>query len=345
MLEPLDINFAYFCPSYSKLANIQDVEYGMEEILQKSLLLEEIGFDSILTATDSAAYDPWILSSYLLQNTQKLKTIIAVRTSTLEPVYTSRMISTLTQLFQNRVHLNIVTMSSKAEMEKENVHLNHEGRYNRTYEFLDIMRNLLEGNTPYSYKGNHFLTKNSTLFPAVSGMTPLTYVAGSSIEAQKAGAAYGDVYIFWGDKVERVKENINNFHNVASSRKVEIGLRVNILIRKDKTQALDVLEKKVSGLRYDPRLILPLMQQSNDSVGSRRMIALSRESKLHDKTLYTGAIGNKIGNVPFIIGSPEEVRNTLKKYVDLGISRFIFSSIDNNEEINRIGDEIISYQL
>lgn len=341
----MNINYAYFCPSYSKFANIQNVEYGMEGILKASLLLEEVGFDSILTATDSAAYDPWILSSYILGNTKKLKTIIAVRTSTLEPVYTSRMISTLTQLFQDRVHLNIVSMSSKVEMEKENVHLNHDDRYNRTYEFLDIMRNLLEGNTPYSFNGKHFQTKNSTLFPEVSGESPLTYVAGSSTEAQKVGAAYGDVYIFWGDKVERVKENIHNFNNLARSRKVEIGLRVNILIRKDKAQAINVLEKKLKDLKHDPKLILPLMQHSNDSIGYKRMISLSSESNLHDQALYTGAIGNKIGNVPFIIGSPEDVRSTLKRYVDLGVSRFILSSIDNNEEIHRIGEEVLGYQL
>ncbi|SDZ37874.1 LLM class flavin-dependent oxidoreductase [Bacillus sp. 166amftsu] len=342
----MKIDYAYFCPSYSKLANVQNIEYRMSELLNTSLYLEEAGFESVLTATDSESYDPWILSSFLLQNTKKLKTIIAVRTSSLEPVYTARMISTLSQLYKDRIHLNVVSMGAKAEMNKENVHLNHTDRYLRTYEFMDILNNLLEGNSPYSFNGKHFRVKQSTLFPKVNGDRPLTYVAGSSPEARKVGARYGDVYIFWGDKFESIKENIKDFKDVSlASRNVEIGLRINLLIRDNKRQALDDLEKHLTSLNYNPRLILSIMGKYSDSVGYNKIISLFKEAKLHDDNLYTGAIGNKLGSVPFIIGSPEEVRDSLKRFVDIGISKFIFSSIDNNDEIKRIGEEVISHKL
>jgi alkanesulfonate monooxygenase len=337
-------SYSWFYPSYGPGSNVQNEEVGLEEMISTVKILEDAGFGAVLTASDSNSYDPWMVSSNILQATKKLNSIIALRTGFIEPVYAARMISTLDQLSKGRVELNIVTGSSMAELGKEGSVLDHRYRYERTAEFMEILTNLFSNHGPVKYTGSYYKIINATLFPKMYKIRkPKIYIAGSSVEAKGVASRYGSVYIFWAEPLELVKNHIEAVSTLNSNNKsLEYGLRVNILIRKSKQDAVEELEKHIKKAKIDPRKILPLVSKYSDSIGQKRMNRLAQEQKMYDSNLYTGAIGARTGSVPFLVGSAQEVRDTLLRYMELGIKHFIFASKDSTEESMRIGEEINS---
>jgi alkanesulfonate monooxygenase len=334
------ISFSWFCPSYVPGTNGQE-DIGISEVLDSAVLAEENGMDSILTPTDSNCLDPWIVSSYILQYTKKIKPIIAIRTGYIQPVYTSRMISTLNYFSRGRIKLNIVSGGSPVELAKEGNFLNHTERYERTYEFMEILTNLMSSGGPYSFKGAYYQVKNATLYPKLEMEDyPIIYIAGASEKAKEIANNFNGTYLFWAEPLDKVREHLDYFK---LKNQKDFGLRINIIVRENREEALEVasnnglLERNNSSKR-----LMELIGHHSDSEGQRRLSQLAANQDKYDTCFYSTSIAGKTGSVPTLIGSGEDIRNSLDKYKELGISDFIFSSV-NKEEIYHVGQEVVKY--
>lgn len=334
------LSFSWFCPSYGSGGNGQG-ELTVENVLNTASIAEKNGFGAILTPADSNCLDPWMLSAYILQHTKIIKPIIAIRTGFIEPVYTARMISTLSKLNRGRIEVNIVTGGSTIELAKEGCFLNHEERYVRSYEYMQIISNLLETGGPYSFEGTYYKVQNATMYPALNeGETPKVYIAGSSSMAKKIAKDFRATYLIWAEPVDVIREHLSYFDGMSNTR---FCLRVNILVRKNRHEALDIAEKRFPRSDAKSLRLLKHINRHSDSVGQKRLSQLALSGDKHDTCLYSNSVLGKTGSVPTLIGSSQEVRESLIRYTELGITDFIISSIDNDHEIKCIGEEIIGY--
>jgi alkanesulfonate monooxygenase len=78
-------------------------------------------------------------------------------------------------------------------------------------------------------------------------------------------------------------------------------------------------------------------------VGSQRLLAAAAQGKVLDKRLWTeiAALTGAKGNSTALVGTPEQVTESLLDYHDAGISTFLIRGFDPLEDALQYGRELI----
>lgn len=139
------MKFSWVLPDNNSLNKFEDEETFLNKNIEEAKLAERNGFDSILVSSTPNSFDPWILATYLAMKTERIKLIVAQNTSHVLPSSTLKALNTLNYITNNRIDINVVTGSSKEGILKDTKYLNHEIRYKRTYEFLELLQKLRKG--------------------------------------------------------------------------------------------------------------------------------------------------------------------------------------------------------
>ena len=279
----------------------------------------EMGFSSLLTATNfHAEHDAWTASVATLARTQGAGLLVAVRPGMFNPAIFAKMASTAAALFPGRVRLNIVTGSNPAENAMYGDQESHDTRYARTREFMQVLRRLWT-EPVVDFAGTFYRTEGAVLAPKPSPAIPL-YLGGHSAAAQQLAAELADVYLVWGDTVERISEHIANMkeHERSAGRRVRYGLRCHVVVRETEAEAWA------------------------DSEGQRRQRSLATGASLVvEDNLWAGVGLARSGVGVAIVGDPAQVEAKLRAYQALGISTFILSGYPHLEECRRFGELVM----
>lgn len=163
------MKFSWVLPDNNSLNKFEDEETFLNKNIEEAKLAERNGFDSILVSSTPNSFDPWILATYLAMKTERIKLIVAQNTSHVLPSSTLKALNTLNYITNNRIDINVVTGSSKEGILKDTKYLNHEIRYKRTYEFLELLQKLRKGIC--SHEGEFFQVNNATIYPKIRGRT------------------------------------------------------------------------------------------------------------------------------------------------------------------------------
>ncbi|WP_397539013.1 hypothetical protein [Rummeliibacillus pycnus] len=78
----------------------------------------------------------------------------------------------------------------------------------------------------------------------------------------------------------------------------------------------------------------------SDSVSLKKIQSL-KEKKFEDPCFWTGMTKYRSGNSTALVGSYEQISESLIKYIKVGITEFIFSSSPHLETVSGIGKEIL----
>ena len=79
------------------------------------------------------------------------------------------------------------------------------------------------------------------------------------------------------------------------------------------------------------------------AVGARRLVDFARESEVHDKRLWTpiaAAMGGA-GNTTALVGTPEQVAESLLDYYDIGCTTLLIRGFDPLNDALEYGRELI----
>ena len=83
--------------------------------------------------------------------------------------------------------------------------------------------------------------------------------------------------------------------------------------------------------------------RSAEAVGARRLLDFAREAEVHDKRLWTpiaAAVGGA-GNTTALVGTPEQVAESLLDYYELGVTTLLIRGFDPLEDAIEYGRELI----
>ena len=86
--------------------------------------------------------------------TERLEFLVAFRPGFVLPTLAAQQAATFQQLLGGRLRLNIVTGGDPAEQRAYGDFLDHDARYARTGEFLDVLRRSFTG-VPFDFAGEH----------------------------------------------------------------------------------------------------------------------------------------------------------------------------------------------
>jgi len=310
---------------------------------QIAVACDELGYDGVLVPTGSGCHDPWVVASALVPATDRLKFLVALRTSLGNPVSNARATATLDQASNGRLLLNVVPGGDAAELAADGVFLSHDERYEAAAEYLTIWRALLAGETVNFHGKHHRVTDSRNYFPALQKPHPPLYFGGSSPAAHALAGEHVDVYLSWGEPPAAVAEKIADVRARAAARgrTLRFGVRLHVIVRETNAEAWAAADRLISNLDDETIAKIQKRYQSMDSVGQARMAALhgGRRDQLEvSPNLWAGVGLVRGGAGTALVGDPATVATRLKEYVDLGVDRFVLSGYPHLEEAHRFAE-------
>lgn len=343
----MSLDIFWFLPTSGDTRYLGKSDFGRpatnEYMRQIAVTAESLGYDGLLIPTGSSCLDPWVTAASLIPVTQRIKLLVALRTSVSGPTASARQAATLDQALKGRLLLNVVAGGDAAEFAAEGVHLSHDERYEVADEFLTVWRRLLQGE-PVDFEGKHFQIEGArNHFPPVSQPYPPLYFGGSSPAAHELAAEHVDAYLTWGEPPAAVAEKIADVRARAArhGRTVRFGVRLQVIVRETNAEAWAEAERLISKLTDAEIQAAQANFAKMDSVGQQRITALhgGDRNKLEiSPNLWAGVGLVRGGAGTALVGDPQTVAARLKEYVDLGVDSFVLSGYPHLEEAIRFAE-------
>jgi len=343
----MSLDIFWFLPTSGDTRYLGKSDFGRpatnDYMRQIAVTAESLGYDGLLIPTGSSCLDPWVTAASLIPVTQRIKLLVALRTSVSGPTASARQAATLDQALKGRLLLNVVPGGDATELAAEGVHLAHDERYEVADEYLTVWRRLLQGET-VDFDGKHFQIEGAkNYFPPVSQPYPPLYFGGSSPAAHELAAKHVDAYLTWGEPPAAVAEKIADVRARAAKhgRTVRFGVRLQVIVRETNAEAWAEAERLISKLTDEDIQAAQANFAKMDSVGQKRITELhgGDRNKLEiSPNLWAGVGLVRGGAGTALVGDPETVAARLKEYVDLGVDSFVLSGYPHLEEAIRFAE-------
>ena len=318
-----------------------------EYITEFSQAHEEAGFDKVLIGYSSATADGFAVAGYAATRTKTLGYLIAHRAGFMAPTLAARHAATLDQLSGGRIALHVISGGSDEEQRRDGDWLDHDSRYRRTGEWMDIVRRMWTEYAPFDYEGEfyHLEQAHSQVRTKQRPHVPL-YFGGASEAAMEVGARHADVYALWGEPIAAIREQIADIRSRAAKygRDIRFSLSVRPILGDTEGEAWEraqgILER-VRGSVGDS--VGPGRPARLQSVGSRRLLDFAAQGEIHDQRLWMpiAAATGAAGSTTAIVGTAEQVAESLLAYYDAGCTTVLIRGFDPLQDTEDYGRELI----
>lgn len=310
------------------------------EIIQTA---DKNGFKGILLpAAYDTGLDPQTFAAAALPHTKNIKPIVALRIGETYPTTLSRVISALDDISKGRVIINAISSDFPGQKTDAKT------RYDRTGEILEILRQGWE-NDEIHFDGDYY-NVHLDAAPAKCRYSkrPLVYFGGISPEAKEIAAKYADVYLMWPEKMDMMRETMEDVSERAykHGRTIDFGLRIHMIVRETEKEARDYAKKLISKLDDNDAAAQRARHQDSVSYGVFRQDELRKHADLDGfiEPLVWSSVGKVFsGCGSALVGSAEQVQEKLHQYMDLGFRAFIHSGFPLIEECNYFGKLVLPY--
>lgn len=305
---------------------------------------EQVGFAGALTPTGAWCEDAWLTTAMLVAGTERLKFLVAFRPGSISPTLAAQMAATYQRHSGGRLLLNVVTGGEPAEQRAYGDFLDKDARYQRTGEFLKVVRALWRGEQ-VDLDGEQVRVEGAFL-DRLPDPVPPVYFGGSSPAALEVAAEHVDVYLTWGEPPAQVAEKIAAVRALAAERgrTLRFGIRLHVISRDTSEQAWAQAQALLEAI--DPKTIEQVQAglAQSESVGQGRMRALHGGSTANleiSPNLWAGVGLVRGGAGTALVGSHNEVADRIAEYHALGIDEFILSGHPHLEEAWWVGEGVL----
>jgi alkanesulfonate monooxygenase len=340
--------FCWWCPSAGTQEYIGSGEHVEEQsfnyINEVGKACEMFGFDDLLIPISAGTIDPIIAACSIGNVTYRLNLMIAIRPGYWNPVHFARTISSLSKLYPERIKINLVEGNIQ-DCINYGDRIEFEKRSDRRIEFLEALVPLLKGQIT-SYNGKFFNITNCQLPRALSiNKLPEIMVSGHTDESFLLGKEYSDTILFYGSSLNGAKDFISKINNTKSYRQkdIKIGMSIQIIARKTKSEAKEAANKFISKIRP------AIKEEALAFLADRPLIdgidykSLESREYWYNDILWYGMAKAKTHQRATLVGSYSDIVCELRKYEEIGISYFILTADPNLDELNHIGENILPF--
>lgn len=358
----MSLRFHWFLPTYGDSRNLMAGGHGssmsgdrpatLRYLKQIGAAAEANGFEAVLTPTGAWCEDAWLTTAMLVETTETLKFLVALRPGVMSPTLAAQMASTFQWQSQGRLLLNVVTGGESHEQRAYGDFLDKEQRYARCGEFLDVIRRLWAGTGPVDFKGEYIQVEGAQL-QRIPDPVPPIFFGGSSPAAGTIASQFADTYLTWGEPPAAVAAKIAWIRDLAEvqGRKLDYGIRLHVISRDTSEQAWAEADRLLSAL--DPATIENAQQSlaRSESEGQRRMRGLHGGGAAYEQSgdarslevapnLWAGVGLVRGGAGTALVGSHEEVADRIAEYAALGLDHFVLSGYPHLEEAFQFGEGV-----
>lgn len=316
----------------------------IDYLAQIARAADDLGFTGVLTPTGTWCEDSWLVTAALLRETERLKYLVAFRPNSISPTLAAQKAATYQRLSGGRLLLNIVTGGEDSEQRRFGDWLDHDERYDRTDEFLAILRGALSG-TPCNFEGRYFHVEGATV-NQVPEPQPQLYFGGASHAAEVVAARHVDVYLTWGEPPDMVAPRLARLRDLAAEhgRTLRFGIRLHVITRDRASDAWAETERFLEALDPNAVAAAQAAMARSASVGQQRMVSLhggTRDDLVIAPNLWAGIGLVRGGAGTALVGSHDEVADRIEEYHRLGFDEFILSGHPHLEEAYWFGEGVM----
>lgn len=308
----------------------------MKGWLRFAVQAEESGIDSVLISFSRYEPDPLITSCALGMVTKKLKFIAAYRLGLMQPAIFVQQVNSISALTDGRITLNIVAGSSVAEQRGYGDYLSHDERYARAEEFLAACNSFWrsEAEAKVDFEGKYYRIEKGKLhlpFLAPGRRTPEIYISGHSEAAERLARAQGSCLLRVADDPSKLRTSVARLRQMG----VEVCLRMCILCRPTREEAIKIAESLLPE-SYDATHVA----RRDDSQMYREAATLTENPWL-TRSLWSGLAPHYGPVWTTLLGTPQEIAETLLEFKAIGVTQFIMSGWPELDEVEIFGREVL----
>lgn len=306
-----------------------------------TLAADRLGYDNILLPSGYAlGIDTVAFAAAVAPEVRRMQLLTAVRMGEMWVPQLARQLATIDQILGGRLTINIISSDIPGEA------LDSEPRYQRTLEWMQVLRALLDGR-PVDVDGEFLsLQLEPPRLTTASGTCPPFYFGGFSEAAKQVAAQEADVFLTWPDTVASVGETIADMDRRAAGfgRALRYGLRTHVIVRETEGQAMDAAARLVSKLDADVGAAIRSRSLDATSAGVARQAELREQADddgFAEANLWTGIGRARSGAGAAIVGDPDQVLAKLQAYRDVGVDAFILSGYPHLAECERFAELVL----
>jgi alkanesulfonate monooxygenase len=289
--------------------------------------LDDGGFDWTLVAYGSPSPDSLQLGQFVANNSERVKPMIAHRPGFQFPTQVAKAFAGLDRISRGRVGIHIISGGSDVEQRREGDYTTKEERYERSDEFVQILRKVWYEDGPISFEGKHYRFEDFDTEIKPTGEIPVS-VGGSSQQAYDVGGRLGDIFGLWGEPLAETKAQIASVNAVADAAarpRPRIWNSFRPIVGPTEELAWEkahaILAQTQAALAGPGSQALRRWNGNEpQNVGSVRLRELADKGDLHDRALWT-PLAKELkgaGSTTALVGSYETVAAALVDYAEIG---------------------------
>jgi alkanesulfonate monooxygenase len=303
---------------------------------------EENGIESMLMAIGYTRPDPLLLALALGRETERIKFMVACRAGLLSPVAFVQQVNTAAAVLAGRICLNMVVGHTPKELGYYGCFLAHDERFEQTDEFLSICRKLWAGSEPVSFSGRYYQVEDcrvGTPYTAAGERAPEIFVGGNSGPAAELAARHASCLWRFPEPPEELAPKIAPVLAAGT----EVGLIASLVARPTREEALAHASEVLAEAGGEAREVHRRLEQGTDSVAfsSAYRRAEDAGSPWLTHCLWTGAVPYLGPPATALVGSAQEIVETVLEYRSIGVTQFLFLGWPDEEEMGFFGSEVL----
>ena len=310
----------------------------MEGWTRFARLAEEAGIESVLLSFSRYEPDTILVACAVGRATTSLKFIAAYRSGLVQPTAFVQQINSLSTVIGGRVALNVVAGSSTAEQRGYGDYLEHDDRYARAEEFLQVCHALWRNGGDVDFEGRHYRIEGAKLrtpFLAPDRSAPEIYVSGHSEQAEKLAMTHASCWLRLIDTPEKLAPVVERVR--AQGR--ELCLRLCVVCRPTHDEAVAAAQALLPDdeIGRQERGILT----RSDSQTLKQALAAADDVGWMNRNLWAGLVPYYGSSSITLVGSPDELAEAFLAYKEIGVTQFIIAGWPKLEEMVIFGKEVL----
>ena len=327
----------------SELLGRQGPVFDKNAIETAARVHETAGFDTALVGYFSGAPDGFLVAAHAATVTSRLRFLIAHRPGFVAPTVAARKFATLDQLTDGRTAVHLIAGGSQAEQAADGDFADHDTRYARMGEYVDVMERTWTSEGPFDFTGEHYrVTAGHSDIRCVQQPRIPVFGGGGSPAAIAVLAPRADVFMLWGEPLADTAAFMDRVRAAGGTRARAITFSVSTrpIVADTEAQAWDKAHAVLAGVTARGT---GQYNHKPENAGSQRLLEAAARKEIHDTCLWmplataTGAGGNSTA----LVGTPETVARALFAYYRIGASRILIRGWDPLPDAELYGREVI----
>ena len=303
---------------------------------------DALGINSLLLPIGFQRADPSVLATAFGMATERVKFMTASRPGVISPTHFVQQVNTVSAFTNGRVEINVVSGQGSEELRYYGDFSDHDERYQKTDEFWTICHALWRREFPVNFEGRFLKVEGARVnqeFVSPDSHRPYVYIGGSSDIAQQLAIKHADCLLRLAEPPEVLGAKIQP----ALDAGIEVGIICSQIAAETHDEAVEhaywLAEnagERGKAAQADWR------RMTADSVGFSSIYSLADDQ--HNwltPYLWTGLVPYMGPPAISMVGSVEEIIDTIFEYRRAGVTQFLFQARPDFPSLEFFGSKIL----